>query len=579
MREKTFLASLVTLLFMGGFVFATLTGLALAATELNLLLALALGVVATGAWSIFMWLLSPWIMDLMQAWVYRARPLTLQELGLRRPRVAEFIGQVCANSRIKVPTLKLIDDGTPQAYCYGSYANNARLVTTSGLFEILDDEELKAVYGHELGHIIHRDFIVMTIASTLLNILWNIYVIAKNIRGKNNSRPGYPIALVALVFYWISQYLLLFLSRTREYYADQFSGAATGNPNALGLALVKIAYGLTQIEKTPYRQKLLGGVGVLGIADSRSATGIGYAYTAMNAGAAAPAYAGAYAGAAAASPSITYEGVRRIEKVMLFDLFNPWATVSELGATHPLTGKRIRALGEQARVAGQRPLLTFEQVDAQGAMLDKRRLWGSFLFEVTIYFLPYILGAMVVVPAIASFAFEQNVLGGFFSGLIVAAAGLGMTVKGFYSFPSLRSPTHATVLDLMSDPYASPLKGRPVILEGVVTGRADAGNQIGEDFMVTDAGGGLMMINYESPFGRLGNWWFAVRRVGSLIQQPVRAVGWFRRGICQQVDLKRLEPQVGGRIASYTAFWGKAGGVLVMLLGVVLAVGGAIAAM
>ena len=67
--------------------------------------------------------------------------------------------------------------------------------------------------------------------------------------------------------------------------------------------------------------------------------------------------------------------------------------------------------------------------------------------------------------------------------------------------------------------------------------------------------------------------------MGSLIQQPVLAVGWFRRGICQQVDLKRLEPRAGGRIASYTAFWGKAGGVLVMLVGILLAVGGAIAAM
>ena len=87
MREKTIFASLVTLLFMAGFVFATLTGLALAATDLNILVALAIGVGTTGAWSILMWLVSPWIMDLMQAWIYQARRITIEELeeGVRAP--------------------------------------------------------------------------------------------------------------------------------------------------------------------------------------------------------------------------------------------------------------------------------------------------------------------------------------------------------------------------------------------------------------------------------------------------------------------------------------------------------------
>jgi uncharacterized membrane protein len=78
--------------------------------------------------------------------------------------------------------------------------------------------------------------------------------------------------------------------------------------------------------------------------------------------------------------------------------------------------------------------------DSSGQNLDKRRLYGTFMFEVTIYFLPHILGAALAVPTTLSFAFSNNVLGGMFAGLIVAAAGLGITIKGFYSFPALSDP-------------------------------------------------------------------------------------------------------------------------------------------
>jgi Zn-dependent protease with chaperone function len=587
MKGKTILASMVTLTFLCGFVFATVVGLALSVQELALLPALAFGIGATIVWSFLVWLISPFIMDLVQRWVYSARPMTIEELGQYRPAVASFVAHVCQKHRIKNPRLKFIDDMTPQAYCYGSYANNARLVTTRGLMHYLDDEELKAVYAHELGHIVHRDFIVMTIAATLLSVLFTIYVIARNIRGRNNSRPAYPIALAALLFWWISQYMLLFLSRTREYQADEFAGAETGNPNALSMALIKIAYGLTKLEPTPFSQKFLGGTRALGISDFKSASSAGFAYQAMNKdGAGTPplAYAGAgaqavpYPAAGAMQASVTLDGVRRIEKVMLFDLYNPWGTVSELGSTHPLTGKRIRALGDQASALGQRPLLSFERIDASGQALDMTRLYSTFFFEIVVYFAPHILGVVFALLSLGSLVIAQPVLAGAFGGLIIFGIGLGMTIKGFYRFPSLNEPPYLSVIDLMSDPYASPLKGRPVVLEGTVIGRAAAGGRLTEDVMIEDRQGGLMMINYESPLGGLGNWWFAIRRVGKLMQQQVRVVGWFRRSVSQLVDLKSMQTQSGEVVKSWTAFWGKCGGIVVLFIGLAIGAIGAFAA-
>lgn len=573
MSSKTLLASIVTIWFLAGFVFATVAGVAIASQAVELPVALGIGVAVTMLWSLIVWLISPVIMDLVQSWIYKARNISIEELGRERPAVATFVSEVCRRHNIKVPRLKLIEDQTPQAYCYGSYANNARLVVTRGILHYLDDEEVKAVYGHELGHIVHRDFIVMTVAATLLQILWNMYVVCKNVRGKNNSRPLILVALVALAFFWVGQFMLLFLSRTREYYADQFSAAETGNPNSLSLALIKIAYGITSQTPTPFSQKLLGGTRALGISDPKSASGTGFAYRAMSGSVAAqnPVYGGgAQAAAAAAEMPVTLDGVRRIEKVMLFDLYNPWATVSELGSTHPLTGKRIRALGEQATAKGKPALLSFERIDASGQALDMGRMYSTFFFEVAIYFMPHILGALFLMAGIGFTATGNSELGAASFGMVIFGVGLGMTIKGFYRFGSLGDPAPTTVIELMSDPYASPLKGRPVRVQGTVIGRLDAGSRISEDVMIEDPTGGLMAINYESPFGFFGNWWFGVRRVGKLIQQRVQVTGWFRRSVSQQIDLKRMQTESGEQISSWTGFWGKAGGIVVLLIGLAI---------
>ena len=72
------------------------------------------------------------------------------------------------------------------AFTYGILRSNARIVVTEGIFEFLNEEEAKAVVAHELGHIVNRDFIVMTAAATLVQILYQVY--AALTRAKRSSR-------------------------------------------------------------------------------------------------------------------------------------------------------------------------------------------------------------------------------------------------------------------------------------------------------------------------------------------------------------------------------------------------------
>ncbi len=579
MRSKAVFASFLTISMMSLFIlillspFLAAAGASMAEGAAGPLLGIGFAVLLTVLINVVLWFVSPWIMDLVNRWAYRCRDMPLEELGQYRPAVAQFVYAVCQRHNVKVPTLKLIDDMNPTAYCYGSTANRARLVVTRGLLHYLDDEELKAVYAHELGHIIHRDFIVMTIASTLLSILWQIYVTAKSFRGRGDSKGGEAAALMAVVawvFWWMSQYLLLYLSRTREYYADEFAGAETRNPNALSMALVKVAYGIARQPSSDFSKKFLGGTRSLGVADPKGSQSTGMAYAAANGG--GHQMAQAMSGAQVGEMPVTADSISRIEKVFLFDLFNPWAKVLELGSTHPLTGKRIRALCAQSQSLQQQPLFRFDPIDAYGRQLDFVKLNGSFAFEVGVWFAPQIGATLAMVVGTVGAIAGSGMLAAAGFGGVLFGLGLGAAFRGYYKYPSVGQPQGISVLELMMDPYASPLRGRPVLVQGVAIGRGDAGAYFGEDMMMEDPQGGIILLNYEHWLPLFGNAWFGYKTVGQLIGVPFQATGWFRRGIGQQIDLDEMRFANGQQVSSYTGFWGRFGGVTLAVIGLLVLV-------
>ncbi|MCH7555253.1 MAG: M48 family metalloprotease, partial [Proteobacteria bacterium] len=147
----------------------------------------------------------------------------------------------------------MIDDGAPQAFTYGHTPNNARIVLSRGIFELLEPEEAEAVVAHEIGHAVHWDMFLMTVAQLVPLIFYYLYRTLIRMRssgGKDNSAGArIAIAIGAYVLYMVSEYVVLWFSRTREYHADRFAGTATGNPSLLASALVKIAYGLAGRER------------------------------------------------------------------------------------------------------------------------------------------------------------------------------------------------------------------------------------------------------------------------------------------------------------------------------------------
>jgi Zn-dependent protease with chaperone function len=542
------LASGVTLSLLLGMVLVLVLSVLLIQNTSNPFLGLIIALFITIGFNGIVFFLSPVLMDLVQRWLYGTQWVTLADLAQSSPETAQVIEHVCRQRGIRQPRLGLIDDQNPTAFTYGSLPNSARLVVSRGLFTYLDDDEVAAVYAHELGHIVHWDFAIMTLAATLVQILFLLYSFARQLgRGRGNSNVkniALATAAIAYLFYWVGTYLVLYLSRTREYYADHFAAETTGNPNGLSRALVKIAYGIvTEAEKAQEPSRLIEGTRALGIYDPKAATSTGTAYR------------------MATQPE-------RIGRVFLWDMFNPWAWWMELNSTHPLTGKRVRALSTYAEQLGLPIEFDMGRIIGEGKHLDKRKLYAGFILDALIFNAPLIGVALGILVALLGLG--ANVLTGLGAlSPLLMGWGMGLLVKMVAMFPDLKTLIESDVLTLMANPYASPLRGQPVRLTGQLIGRGDAGSKLGSDLKIQDPTG-LMYLRYSSRFGPIGNALFGWSKVKSLLGEPVQSTGWFRRGVAPWVDLAMLHTQNGRTVKSYHRFWTLLLGGGSLLLGVVL---------
>lgn len=541
-------ASGITLALLAGMVFSLVLAVLLILDQSNPLLGLGISLGVTVLVNSLVFFLAPWVMDWMQSLLYHTRWVSLTDISKRSPEAGRVIQWVCQQHRLQTPRLGIIADDNPTAFTYGSLPNQARIVVSQGLFKYLEDDEAAAVYAHELGHIVHWDFALMTLAQTLVQALYLIYVYARTmLRGDGKGKAAIQNAAVAAyVFYVIGTYLILYLSRVREYFADHFAAGVTGNPNGLAQALVKIAYGIvqeSQHQKEPSR--LLEGTRALGIYDPKAAAPSGTVYR-------------------------IGQDPQQVGRVFLWDLFNPWAGWMELNSTHPLTGKRIRALSTYAEQMGLEAAFDMGRIVAVGQRLDRQRLYQGFALDITIYLAAWLglaLGAGIGWLLFGGQARYWSILG-----VALIGWGLGLLLKTLVMYPQLGRPAEEDVLTLMTDPYASPLRGRPVQLTGNLIGRGDSGYVFGSDLKLQDQTG-LLLLRYASRFGPLGNFLFGASQVEGLIGQSVQSTGWFRRSVMAWLELEGLRTP-GRRVASYPRFWNWLLGLGAILGGlVVMAIG------
>ena len=163
-------------------------------------------------------------------------------------KIIDIVHRTADESKIPRPKVYVVENPTPNAFAFGRTQKSSCVALHTGLLEKLSEEEVRGVIAHEIGHIKHRDVLVMTLASALPVILFyviyfgTIFASSKNERGGGFNYLG--AWLGAMVAQFLATLLVLYLSRVREYHADAYSAYLTKKPSALANALAKITYDL-----------------------------------------------------------------------------------------------------------------------------------------------------------------------------------------------------------------------------------------------------------------------------------------------------------------------------------------------
>jgi len=178
------------------------------------------------------------------------------------PWLESTVRELAEKSGVPMPKVATVPNNTPNAFVFGRSASSATLAVHDGLLRSLNEDEIRGVIAHELGHIKHRDFIVMTVLSALPLIAYLIAqvafragVIGSYSRGRNKEGNAgvalIAVGVVSFIVYIVTFLAVMRLSRLREHYADAYSAYLTGSPRSLESGLAKITYGLSISPKAP----------------------------------------------------------------------------------------------------------------------------------------------------------------------------------------------------------------------------------------------------------------------------------------------------------------------------------------
>ena len=162
------------------------------------------------------------------------------------PRFYDIVEKVSRQAGIPIPRVGIMPTDVPNAFATGKDENHAVVVATSGILQMLNDDELEAVIGHEISHITHKDILISSIAATiatLISYIGNMIIFSEFFGGmdERNSNSGIILLIAAILIPVGAMFVQLGISRDREAYADEGSVRLIKKPDELISSLKKIS--------------------------------------------------------------------------------------------------------------------------------------------------------------------------------------------------------------------------------------------------------------------------------------------------------------------------------------------------
>ena len=232
---------LVALMF--GLLYGLIVGVSAALGYSNFIFYAILSFVMVG----IQYLLGPTIVG----WAMKVRYVSEQEA----PELHQMVAELARAAGIPKPKVGISKLSIPNAFAFGRFKGDGRVCVTEGILRLLKKDELRAVLGHEISHIKHRDMALITLLSIVPMICWYIAWGLMWARGGQNRNGGYTalIGIGAFLLYFITNLLVLYASRIREYYADLGSVQVGNAPHQLATALYKLVYSNAMSPECPKR--------------------------------------------------------------------------------------------------------------------------------------------------------------------------------------------------------------------------------------------------------------------------------------------------------------------------------------
>jgi heat shock protein HtpX len=178
------------------------------------------------------------------------------------PELHRMVAELAKEAHLPKPKVGISQLAIPNAFAFGRTRRDGRVCVTRGILKLLSRDELKAVLGHEISHIKHRDMTIITLLSVVpLMLYWLAWsMMWGGIFGGRRQGGGYAalIGLGAFLLYFITNLLVLYGSRIREYYADLGSVRLGNMPHDLATALYKLVYGNARLRNSEELKRVEG---------------------------------------------------------------------------------------------------------------------------------------------------------------------------------------------------------------------------------------------------------------------------------------------------------------------------------
>jgi heat shock protein HtpX len=191
--------------------------------------------------------------DKIVMWTSGAKVVTREQY----PKLYGMVEKVALSNGLPMPKVAVMNTAVPNAFATGKSKRSSVVAVTTGIMDVLDDEELEGVIAHELAHIRHRDVLVLTLASIFSTVAFFLmrYALFGSMYGRSSSRDGAGgmilVLVVAGITWFVSFLIIRAISRYREFAADRGGAQMTGKPDRLASALLKIN---GSMKRMPQRQ-------------------------------------------------------------------------------------------------------------------------------------------------------------------------------------------------------------------------------------------------------------------------------------------------------------------------------------